>query len=170
VVHSGTHAEKPEVVAWQRSEQSGEHDMSHEGIRIVSAEQAQREDLEHEEMSEELVTPKKVRVKKTEGTGMEIEWKDGHESAWTFRWLRNACPCATCHEEREKTGRLPGEEKPGEQTLLKMYKAPVTPIDVTPVGKYALKFKWSDGHESGIYSWQYLRRVCRCHACSATVI
>jgi len=139
--------------------------MSHEGIRIVSAEQAQREDLEHAQMSEESVTPQKVRVKKTEGTGVEIDWKDGHESAWSFIWLRNACPCATCHEDREKTGRHPGEEKASEPTLLKMYKAPVTPLDVTPIGKYALKFKWSDGHESGIYSWEYLRRVCRCHAC-----
>ena len=38
-------------------------------------------------------------------------------------------------------------------------------LEVTPVGKYALKFKWSDGHESGIYSWEYLRRVCRCNDC-----
>ncbi len=139
--------------------------MSHEGIRIVSAGQAQREDQEHRELSADAATPQKVRVKKTEGTGVEIEWKDGHRSVWTFAWLRNACPCATCHEEREKTGRLPGVPKPKEQTLLVMYEAPVKPLEVTPVGKYALKFKWSDGHESGIYSWEYLRRVCRCDDC-----
>jgi DUF971 family protein len=46
-----------------------------------------------------------------------------------------------------------------------MYEAPVRPVEVTPVGKYALKFKWTDGHESGIYSWEYLRRVCRCEEC-----
>ena len=40
------------------------------------------------------------------------------------------------------------------------------PIEVTPVGKYALKFKWNDGHEAGIYSWDYLRRVCQCPICS----
>ena len=139
--------------------------MSHEGIRIVSAEQARLEDLEHAQMSANEVTPKKVRVKKTEGTGVEIEWKDGHQSVWSFEWLRNACPCATCHEDREKASRLPGEAKDKEQTLLKMYKAPVRPLEVTPVGKYALKFKWNDGHESGIYSWEYLRRVCRCDGC-----
>jgi DUF971 family protein len=139
--------------------------MSHEGIRIVSAERARLEDLEHAQMPANAVTPKKVRVKKTEGTGVEIDWKDGHQSVWSFEWLRNACPCATCHEDREKTSRLPGEAKAKEQTLLKMYEAPVRPLEVTPVGKYALKFKWNDGHESGIYSWEYLRRVCRCDGC-----
>jgi DUF971 family protein len=141
--------------------------MSHEGIRIVSAERAHREDREQEPLPADAVTPKKVRVLKTEGTGVEIDWKDGHQSRWNFVWLRNACPCATCHEEREKTGRLPGEQKPKAPTLLVMYEAPVRPLEVTPVGKYALKFKWSDGHESGIYSWDYLRRVCRCDACLA---
>lgn len=139
--------------------------MGHEGIRMVSAEQAEREDQKHAPMPADAVTPKKVRVMKTEGTGVEIDWRDGHRSAWNFAWLRNACPCATCHEDREKTGRLPGVPKPKEPTLLVMYEAPVRPVEVTPVGKYALKFKWSDGHESGIYSWEYLRRVCTCEEC-----
>jgi DUF971 family protein len=139
--------------------------MSHEGIRIVSAEQAQRESAEEERLHEDAVTPKKVRVMKTEGTGVEIDWKDGHQSAWNFAWLRNACPCATCHEDRDKSGRAVGVAKPKAQTLLVMYEAPVRPVEVIPVGKYALKFKWTDGHESGIYSWEYLRRVCQCEMC-----
>jgi len=146
----------------------GERVMSHEGIRIISAERARREDAEHEEMPASSVAPKKVRVKKTEGTGVEIEWHDGHKSVWGFVWLRNACPCATCLEDREKTGRLPGEVRAQDQALLKMYQAPVKPLEVTPVGKYALRFKWNDGHESGIYSWEYLRRVCRCDICMAS--
>jgi DUF971 family protein len=141
--------------------------MSHEGIRFVSAEQAQREAVREEKLPEDAVTPKKVRVMKTEGTGVAIEWKDGHASKWSFAWLRNACPCATCHEEREQSGRKPGEPKPKPQTLLVMYEPPVRPVEVTPVGKYAMKFKWTDGHESGIYSWEYLRRVCQCEACRA---
>jgi DUF971 family protein len=139
--------------------------MSHEGIRIVNSERARREDEEQKELPADAVTPKKVRVKQTEGTGVEIDWKDGHQSAWGFAWLRNACPCATCHEEREKTGRAVGVAKPKEQKLLVMYEAPAKPLEVTPVGKYALKFKWNDGHESGIYSWEYLRRVCQCNLC-----
>ncbi|MEO6807134.1 MAG: DUF971 domain-containing protein [Edaphobacter sp.] len=139
--------------------------MSHEGIRIVDAKEAREEDTQHERLPAEAVTPKKVRVKKTEGTGVEIDWKDDHKSMWSFVWLRNACPCATCHEDREKTGRLPGVPKSKEQTLLTMYEAPVKLLDAIPVGRYALKFKWSDGHESGIYSWDYLRRLCQCTLC-----
>ena len=41
-----------------------------------------------------------------------------------------------------------------------MFEAPPRPVDVTPVGKYALRFKWNDGHEAGLYSWDYLRNVC----------
>ena len=140
--------------------------MSHEGIRFVNAEQAEREAALEQKLPAEAVTPAKVRIHKTEGTGAEIEWKDGHKSQWNFTWLRDACPCATCHEEREQSGREPGEPKPKPQTLLPMYEAPARPVEITPVGNYAVKFKWNDGHESGIYSWEYLRRVCTCKECS----
>ena len=97
----------------------------------MNAEQAQREDWQHKSLPEDAVTPKKVRVKKTEGTGVEIDWKDGHQSSWTFAWLRNACPCATCYEERERTGRPVGAPKPKEKTLLVMYEAPVKPVETS---------------------------------------
>jgi DUF971 family protein len=141
--------------------------MSHEGIRIVSAAQAERETRDEVALPVGAATPVKVRVMKTEGTGVEIDWQDGHKSAWNFAWLRMACPCATCHEERDKTGRKTGEPKPKAQALLMLYEAPARPVEVTPVGKYALKFKWTDGHEAGIYSWEYLRRVCQCAECVA---
>lgn len=139
--------------------------MSHEGIRIVSAEEARRDETHEQRLPPDSVTPLKVRVKKSEGTGVEIDWRDGHKSSWNFRWLRDACPCATCHEEREKSGREPGVPKPKSQALLVMYEEPPRPVSVEPVGKYALKFKWNDGHEAGIYSWDYLRRVCQCAEC-----
>ena len=131
--------------------------MSHEGIRIVDEREAPGAD--RPPLPRDAVDPAKVRVHKSEGTGMEIEWKDGHTSAWTFRWLRDACPCATCHEEREATGRKPGEPKPQPATLLQMYKAPPRPESVSPVGRYAIAFRWNDGHQSGIYSWDYLRHL-----------
>jgi DUF971 family protein len=133
--------------------------MSHEGIRIVSAEQAEREAAPEQKLPLEAVTPKKVKVHKTEGTGVEIEWKDGHLSQWTFAWLREACPCATCHEARDADGRKPGVPKAQPASLLPLYKPAVRPLEATAVGKYALRFKWNDGHESGIYSWEYLRRL-----------
>ena len=139
--------------------------MSHEGIRIVSEEQARREGVGESKLPAEATTPAKVRVDKSGGTGVAIDWKDGHISAWDFKWLRWACPCALCNEEREQTGRAVGVEKPKAGGPLVLYEAPPRPLEVTPVGKYAIRFKWSDGHESGIYSWEYLRRVCGCEAC-----
>jgi len=91
---------------------------------------------------------------------MTIEWRDGHTSQWDFAWLRAACPCATCHEAREAEGRAPGIAKSKPKSLLPMYEAPPRPAEVEPVGKYALRFKWNDGHEAGLYSWDYLRNVC----------
>ena len=139
--------------------------MSHEGIRIERQDPARG--AETPKLTGDAIRPAKVKVDKSGGTGVVIEWKDGHKSSWNFAWLRAACPCATCHEERGKSGRQPGVPKPKAQTLLMMYEAPARPVEVTPVGKYALKFKWSDGHEAGIYSWEYLRRVCRCDECVA---
>jgi DUF971 family protein len=144
--------------------------MSHEGIRIVTADQREREEAaaraEELKLSPDAVTPKKIRVMKTEGTGVTIEWKDGHTSSWTFPWLRHACPCATCHEERQQDGRKPGEAKQKPKQLLVLYEPPPRPKEIEPVGNYALKFRWEDGHESGIYSWAYLRRVCNCPSCA----
>ena len=74
----------------------------------MSAEEAQRDAGQEGKLPVEAVTPAKIRVMKTEGTGVEIDWKDGHRSKWSFAWLRNACPCATCHDEREKSGREAG--------------------------------------------------------------
>jgi DUF971 family protein len=143
--------------------------MSHEGIRFISEEEAQRVAREMAAQSRELprqaTEPARVRVEKTTGTGMEIDWKDGHQSKWNFTWLRDACPCATCHEERGATGRKPGEPKPQPGGLLPMYKAPARPESASPVGRYAISFRWNDGHQSGIYSWDYLRRSCQCEQC-----
>jgi DUF971 family protein len=139
--------------------------MSHEGIRIMSEESARREADADLPLSKDAATPNKVRVMKSEGTGVSIDWKDGHTSSWNFAWLRYACPCATCVEEREKTGRPIGVPKPKPGGPLVLYEAPPRPLEATPVGRYALRFKWNDGHESGIYSWEYLRRVCQCEQC-----
>jgi DUF971 family protein len=139
--------------------------MSHEGIRIMSKEQEAREAEAHRPMPKIAVTPAKVRVLLTEGKGLEIDWADGHKSAWGFAWLRDACPCATCIEERNQQGRKTGQPKPKPAAVLPMYAPPPKPASAHPVGRYALKFNWQDGHSSGIYSWDYLRRVCQCAEC-----
>ena len=140
--------------------------MSHEGIRITSKDPAASETEDRLPLSRIAVTPEKVRVLLTEGKGMEIDWADGHRSAWSFAWLREACPCATCVEERAQNGRKPGQPKAKPAAVLPMYTAPAKPASAHAVGRYAIQFNWLDGHSGGIYSWEYLRRVCPCRECT----
>jgi DUF971 family protein len=140
--------------------------MSHEGIRFVNKEDAARGNQFERPLSRLAVTPEKVRVLLTEGKGLEIDWADGHKSAWNFAWLRNACPCATCVDERKADGRNAGQPKPKPAILLPMYTPPAKPASAQAVGRYALQFNWLDGHSSGIYSWDYLRRNCQCAECT----
>lgn len=110
--------------------------------------------------------PKSVTVNVSTGTGMEIEWKDGHRSTYSFVFLRNACPCALCNEEREKSGREAGASPQLAPGALPMFKAAPRPTTAEGVGKYAIRFAWNDGHDLGIYSWAFLRDVCPCVECT----
>jgi DUF971 family protein len=140
--------------------------MSHEGIRYVRKDEEARENEANRPLPRIAVTPQKVRVLLTEGKGLEIDWVDGHRSAWSFAWLRDACPCATCVEERKVDGRKPGQPKAKPAAVLPMYTAPAKPATAHAVGRYALQFNWLDGHSGGIYSWDYLRRSCQCPECT----
>ena len=140
--------------------------MSHEGIRITPKDQQERENEENRPLPRIAITPEKVRVLLSEGKGLEIDWQDGHRSAWTFAWLRDACPCATCNEERAQQNRKPGQPKSKTANPLQMYTPPPKPASAHAVGRYALQFNWQDGHTAGIYSWDYLRRVCQCRECT----
>ncbi len=111
--------------------------------------------------------PKSVKINLTAGTGMEIEWKDGHRSSYTFKFLRDACPCALCDDERSKSGRRPGEPAKLAPNALPMFKPAAKPLSAEQVGKYALKFSWNDNHDLGLYSWAYLREICPCPQCTA---
>ena len=113
------------------------------------------------------VTPQSVKVDLSGGSGMAIDWKDGHKSRYTFVWLRDACPCALCDHARTQDGREPGQPPKPEPAALPMFKPPVKPLEAGGVGKYAIRFSWSDGHEHGIYSWEFLREWCPCRECSA---
>jgi DUF971 family protein len=113
------------------------------------------------------VTPRSVKVDLTGGSGMAIEWKDGHKSHYRFVWLRDACPCALCDEARSQQGRQPGDPPQADPMALPMFKPAVKPTGASGVGKYAIRFVWNDGHEHGIYSWEFLREWCPCRECSA---
>ncbi len=111
--------------------------------------------------------PKSVKVNLTSGTGVDIEWNDGHASHYNFVYLRDACPCALCNEERDKSGRRAGDPVAAVPGALPMFKAAAKPVSAEGVGKYAIKFMWNDNHDLGLYSWKFLREICPCAECKA---
>ena len=106
--------------------------------------------------------PNDVKVFVTTGEGVAITWSDGHAGRYTFPYLRDQCPCATCNDEREKKA----QEKPGTANPLPMFKPRVTAKSATSVGNYAIQIQFSDGHSTGIYSFDALREMCPCEACA----
>ena len=113
--------------------------------------------------------PKSVKVNLTAGTGVDIEWADGHVSHYSFVYLRDACPCAMCNEEREKTGpqaRRAPKPAPG---VLPMFKPPPSHFPPKASASTQSSFAWNDNHDLGIYSWQFLREICPCEECRAAL-
>ncbi len=84
-----------------------------------------------------------------------IDWSDGHKGVYPIRYLRLHCPCAACTDEWTGALKLKDEDVP----LLMMLK------DIEPVGNYALRFIWSDGHDTGLYTFGNLRKMCQCDIC-----
>jgi DUF971 family protein len=109
-------------------------------------------------------SPKSVKVHQSTGAGVDVVWKDGHVSHYSFKFLRDACPCATCDDERADSGRELGAP-PKPKGALPMYKDPAVPVQTERVGNYAMTFTWNDGHNTGIYTWDFLRALCPCEEC-----
>jgi DUF971 family protein len=109
-----------------------------------------------------------VKVNLTTGTGVDIEWNDDHVSHYNFVYLRDACPCAMCEDERGKAGRRPGDPVTAAPGALLIFKPNAKPVSAEGVGKYAIKFSWNDDHDLGIYSWKFLREICPCGECKAS--
>ncbi len=87
-----------------------------------------------------------------------IKWDDqGHEAVYPARMLRLACQCAACREEM--TGR----------PLLDPATVPedIDALQVRHVGRYGIQIAWSDGHNTGIYTYENLLALCPCERCRA---
>ena len=82
--------------------------------------------------------------------GLRITWADERVCHYEAAALRRACPCAQCVNEWTGQRRLEPETISEDITIK----------DTNIVGRYALNFRWSDGHETGIYSFRYLRELC----------
>jgi DUF971 family protein len=76
--------------------------------------------------------------------------------------LRDECPCATCTGAH---GTAPEKTSYSKPELFPMYKPKLKMNSAEPVGRYALRIFWNDGHSSGIYSFDHLRKLCPCPEC-----
>jgi DUF971 family protein len=83
---------------------------------------------------------------------LRISWKDRHESLYPVRALRLSCRCARCIEEWTGRPLLRDED----------VAADVRPVTISPVGRYGIQIAWSDGHDTGIYTFESLRALCPC--------
>ena len=88
------------------------------------------------------------------GTELAIQWDDGSESYLPLDFLRRACPCAACGGEPDVLGRI---ERPNVNYTAESFALHGWNL----VGGYAVQPRWGDGHGTGIYSYQYLRRLAQ---------
>jgi len=87
------------------------------------------------------------------GSELAIKWDDGSENFIALGKLRRCCPCANCQGEVDILGRV---YKSPEQSLTpKAFEL----VRIVGVGNYAVQPVWADGHATGIYSFDYLRRI-----------
>jgi DUF971 family protein len=96
--------------------------------------------------------PLELRNVQQIGNELAMSWSDGVESFIELEKLRRACPCAGCGGEPDVLGRInrPDVSYTPESFTLRSF---------VPVGGYALQLNWADGHSTGLYSFQYLRKI-----------
>jgi len=97
------------------------------------------------------MSPQQVKILKKDK--LKITWEDSTETILSLKYMRDECPCAGCK---------------GETILLKTYRPPAPKV-ITPemyqvknlevVGDYAIQVTWKDGHNTGIYSWDYIKQL-----------
>jgi DUF971 family protein len=107
-------------------------------------------------------TPTRLDLKKEEK--LDIDWQDGTHCTYSLSLLRTMCPCAQCRMVRDGSDPHDISPAPKRKPLLTIlpgnFSEKITVKDAKLVGNYALKIEWSDGHDSGIYSFEYLREIC----------
>jgi len=100
-----------------------------------------------------LSQPRKIEIR-GDG-GLSVLWDDGHQASYTAAHLRLACKCALCEDEWSGARRLDAGSIP----------ADIRARSVKPVGRYGIQIDWSDGHSTGIDTFDRLRPLCECGAC-----
>jgi len=86
---------------------------------------------------------------------LTVAWSNGHHGRHRVRALRLACRCAQCVDEWSGERTLDPDRVPPE----------VRPLRIEPVGLYGIQIEWSDGHGTGIFTWETLGELCACAEC-----
>lgn len=90
-----------------------------------------------------------IKLSRLGDTALRIAWNDGSTDTFNLHALRVACPCATCVNEWT-----------GEKIIdPKRISATVKPVKLFSVGRYAMGIHWSDGHKTGIFAYDYLKKL-----------
>lgn len=100
-----------------------------------------------------MIKPKEIT--KSPAGGIRIIWDASHVSDYDSFELRFACPCAHCVNEVTNVKMITAEEIPKD----------IAPKGVQVVGNYAVQIFWNDNHSSGIYTFEYLFKMCSCPTC-----
>lgn len=90
--------------------------------------------------------------------GLTVEWHDGRRSFFPIGYLRRMSPSAEARALREEMARNPLTVLPANTSVSP---GPLTAVDAEMVGNYAVRIRFSDGHDTGLYSWSYLRSIDR---------
>ncbi len=107
-------------------------------------------------MSESFDTILPKELEKTD-SGIRLLWSDGKEQLLSARFLRLVCPCATCREKRTaKAGTADAGSLP---VISPAEAAPEAIVAMRPVGNYAYQITFADGHDTGIFSFEFLRSL-----------
>ena len=96
-----------------------------------------------------MAKPFPIEITRTNPREMTIRWDDGHVSVYSIHFLRSECACARCVNE------ITGLRVLDTRTIAE----DLTVVSAEPVGMYGIKFKFSDGHDNGIYTWERLRSL-----------
>ena len=108
--------------------------------------------------------PEHIAISKSKG--IKIDWRDRHHSEYPLSYLRDECPCASCTGAHGTEPQKSSYAAPSKEAF-PMYKPTLRMLNVEQVGAYAMRIDWSDGHSTGIYSFDYLRRICPCPECQS---
>ena len=101
--------------------------------------------------------PKEI---KKSGNSIHILWEDEHKSIYEINYLRRKCPCVICRENQART-------PDGGVELPSFAQKPIEILKTNQIGRYAIQFSFSDGHDTGIYSYDHLRKICACPECGS---